>query len=57
MNEMQLKGKKSTRKGSGITENKNLCHKCYENVQKNILIIYYSPIKRQQNVVIVITFN
>ena len=44
------KEKKATRKRSGIIENQNLCHKCYKNLQKNVLINHYFPVKGGKNV-------
>ena len=34
---MQREGKISTKEGSGITENENLCYKCYKSVQKKCI--------------------
>lgn len=48
MNEM-----KSTKKGSGITENENLCHKCYENVLKIYWLIIVPLLEEKQNVIVV----
>ena len=47
---MQREVNKSTTKGSGITESDNLCHKCYENKWKNVLINYDSPVKRRKDI-------
>ena len=44
------RGKKPTIKGSGITQDDNLCHKRYGNVRKKVLINHHSLNKRQKTV-------
>lgn len=50
INEMQMKGQKATRKGSGISESDHLCHSCYESIRRNIVFGYYSPPKKMRKI-------
>ena len=48
INEMNLRGGKSTRRGSGVTDEDYLCHKCYQCIRRDILTTQFSPVKSKQ---------